>query len=229
MNNQKRTKLIKTIQNRPTSQNERLHELRIEGIEIQKKQDWLWHLLLSSMSTMGNSRGYEGLIMNTENYRLVAYENLLKLEEASRFNNLTSALGNAKVRRYRNKATWLNNNFTFIEACGGLKVIQELLLQTQGIQSKLKLMQIFDGIGQKYARNIFMDLNHPDFESSIAIDERILDVSEALEIDSGKLSYADHEQIFVLIAREAGITPWTLDRLLYNFTKYYLNAIEDPN
>jgi hypothetical protein len=227
MNTQKRLALVEALRRRPKSHNQKLAQLREEGIMISKRPDWLWHLLLSSMSTMGNSRGYDGLILNSDNYLLVSYNTLLNLHENNRFMNLTIALGNAKVRRYTSKAIWLNNNFSFIQDCGGLIVVQSLLLQTRGRQSKIRLMKNFDGIGNKYARNIFMDLNHPDFENSVAIDERITDISENLEVDSINLAYTDHEIIFIEIAKDSGITPWELDRLLYNFKTHYISMLDN--
>ena len=223
MNFAKRALLIQALINRPEEHNIRLDELQNESAKLANKQDWLWHLLLSSMSTMGNSRGYQGLVLNEQNYSLVSYNNLLIVDKDTRLLNLQVGLSKAKVRNYNRKAIWLNSNFNFIQDCGGLTVIQNLLLQTHGRESKLRIMKIFEGIGNKYARNIFMDMNHPDFLDSIAIDYRLMDISKELEIPD--MSYIDHENIFSQIANEAGLMCWQLDRLLYNYKDYYLNAI----
>ena len=225
MNNSKRSLLIQALIQRPVVHDEKLEELKLIAKQISQKSDWLWHLLVSSMSTMGNGRGYEKLINNSANYFLVSYNTLLPLDADTRLFNLEKGLSAATVRRYKRKAIWLNSNLEFIENCGGLTTFQNFLLQTKGRESKLRLLQLFDGIGNKYARNIFMDLYHDDFTNSIAIDERLLDVSSVLEIDINLISYEVHEALFREIADEANITPWSLDRLLYSFKKHYIDAM----
>jgi hypothetical protein len=76
-------------------------------------------------------------------------------------------------------------------------------------------MRQFAGIGDKYARNIWMDVYDPDFRTTIAIDERIKRISAALGVTFR--TYADHERFYQDIAHEAGLDGWDLDRLLYNF------------
>jgi hypothetical protein len=73
----------------------------------------------------------------------------------------------------------------------------------------------FPGIGDKYARNIMMDVYHPDFRDSIAVDARINAISNALGLSFA--SYRDHEAFYLDVAKEAGLNGWELDRLLFNF------------
>jgi hypothetical protein len=227
MNRTKRTLLIQALVNRPQEHDLLLKKLQNEAIELTHREDWLWHLLLSSMSTMGNSRGYEGLIQNLNNYGLVSHSTLKTLDPINRLSNLREGLRAATVRRYNYKANWLDKNFEFIESCGGLKTVQTFILQTTGRDCKLRLLQLFEGIGDKYARNIFMDLYHADFINSIAIDERLLDISNELEIDNQEISYLEHEQLFIAIANDAMLTPWSLDRVLYNFKQYYIDVMSN--
>src|ERR1700678_1195141 len=42
------------------------------------RPDFIWHELLLSFATMGNSRGAEGLIRNQDNYRRVTFEALTR-------------------------------------------------------------------------------------------------------------------------------------------------------
>jgi hypothetical protein len=71
----------------------------------------------------------------------------------------------------------------------------------------------FDGIGDKYARNLMMDVYHPDFRDSISVDERVRKVSAALGFRFE--SYAAHEAFYLGVARAAGLNGWEVDRLLY--------------
>jgi hypothetical protein len=60
-----------------------------------------------------------------------------------------------------------------------------------------------------------MDVYHPDFRDSIAIDARIKSLSASLGLHFA--SYADHEQFYLGVAREAGLNGWELDRLIFNY------------
>jgi hypothetical protein len=159
---------------------ERIQELKNAARE-QERPDWLWHALLVSFATMGNSRGYDGLIRNWENYDRVKYDTLRGLTKEARRRQLRETLHAAKVRMPDRKADWLNENFEMIEAeMGGVEAAKREALGQQGRDAKIKFLQLFEGIGDKYSRNIWMDVYHPDFRESIAIDERIKAISSAL-------------------------------------------------
>ncbi|HEY3853400.1 MAG TPA: hypothetical protein VGO67_03290 [Verrucomicrobiae bacterium] len=76
-------------------------------------------------------------------------------------------------------------------------------------------MKSFSGIGDKYARNIMMDVYHPEFRDSIAVDARIKALSNALGVSFD--SYADHERFYLSVAHDAGLNGWELDRLIFHF------------
>lgn len=99
---------------------------------------------------------------------------------------------------------------------------EQALAQT-GTAAKIAFLRRFKGIGPKYARNIWMDSYHPDFHETIAIDERIRQVTAAL----GYLftNYAQHEQFHLAIAHEAGLQGWELDRLLYHFRDDFIASV----
>jgi hypothetical protein len=84
-------------------------------------------------------------------------------------------------------------------------------------------MKRFYGVGDKYARNIWMDSYHPDFRDAIAVDERIKKATEALGYSFK--TYADHERFYQEVAEDAGLQGWEVDRLLYNHLGEFLDAI----
>jgi hypothetical protein len=69
-----------------------------------------------------------------------------------------------------------------------------------------------------------MDMFHPDFHNSIAVDRRISGILKLLKIPSD-FNYFEKETVLVQLAVESGISPWHLDRLLYSYTKYYTTII----
>lgn len=103
---------------------------------------------------------------------------------------------------------------------GGVAAAKERLLGQAGREAKIKFLQSFHGIGPKYSRNMLMDVYHPDFRDSIAIDQRILSISKALGLSFR--NYNDHEDFYLRVARDAGLNGWELDRLMYRFTDEFL-------
>jgi len=79
----------------------------------------------------------------------------------------------------------------------------------------VKFLKRFVGIGDKYARDMMMDIYHPDFRDSIAVDTRIKNITERLGIRFD--TYEEYEEFYLGVAEEAGLNGWELDRLLYNF------------
>ena len=135
----------------------------------------------------------------------------------------------AKIRMPDKKADWLLENFDRIEAMGGAEAATKIALALSSPEEKIDFMMAFRGIGAKYGRNSWMDLYDPDFRQSIAIDRRITKITEILGLNFGKNQYQAHEAFFQEIAGDAGLEPWELDRLLYQFTDHFLKAIREPS
>lgn len=191
-----------------------LDELKKGHSEIER-DDFLWHFLLQSFSTMGRSSGWQGLIGNKDNYNQITFNALSELSNEKREAVVKSVCRHAKVRMPDKKAKFILGCFNAVNDMGGLKQAKQNLLSAEGRDGKMKFLQQFPGIGPKYARNIMMDVYHEDFRDSIAIDVRIKAISEALGLNFKK--YQEHEEFFLNVARAAGLNGWELDRLMYNF------------
>jgi len=169
-------------------------------------QDFMWEALLRAMSTMGSARGAE-LTRNRQLNERVLEDTLRK----------------AGVRMPSRKMEWLLANLGRIQADGGPLAVKEELEACVGRGVKIKFLRTFRGIGEKYARNIMMDVYDPDFRDSIASDARITNVAEKLGVLTSP--YKQAERFFLRVATEAGLNGWELDRLLYNFTDEVLVAL----
>lgn len=195
------------------------HRLELEHIKAGAAKfdqpDWIWEALLLSFGTMGNSRGAV-LVHNPQIHATVRFDALRELSRDARRDAIETALRAAKVRMPSVKTRWLVENFDRIVADGGLQAVKDRLSECRGIAAKLRFLRTFKGIGQKYARNLMMDVYHPDFRDSIAVDVRIKSVSARLGLAFTR--YADEEKFYLCVARRAGLSGWELDRLLYNFT-----------
>jgi hypothetical protein len=190
------------------------------------RPDFIWHELLLSFATMGNSRGAEGLIRNQDNCRRVTFEALKrKPTKAVRLRELLSVLRAAKVRMPQKKAVWLADAFERVQGMGGPKKAKTELFRREGCEGKIRFWQEFDGIGEKYSRNIMMDVYHPDFRSYIAVDQRIKKISRALGLTFKP--YEPEEKFYLDVAKQAGLEGWELDRMMYGFRDCILDALED--
>src|SRR5262249_1414982 len=111
-----------------------------------------------------------------------------------------------------------------IAEMGGVEVATRTMLNLPTCDEKLRFMKSFDGIGEKYGRNVWMVIYDPSFRHTIAFDERLKKVAGALGLVNA--SYRQAESFYCAMAKDAGLEPWELDRLLYNFTDHFLRIIE---
>lgn len=187
------------------------------------RPDFIWHFLLQSFATMGNSHGWNGLIGNKENYNQVRFDELEKLTHEQRVLVVEDVCQKAKIRMPSKKADFILKCFERVTELGGLETAKQALLELKGRESKIQFLKLFHGIGPKYSRNIMMDVYHEDFRDSIAIDARIKGITEKLGLTFH--CYEDHEDFLLDVANRAGLNGWELDRLMYNFTDEFKHKI----
>jgi endonuclease III len=120
------------------------------------------------------------------------------------------------------KARYIAGCFERIQRIGGPEAAKQRLLQQPGREGKIQFLKQFPGIGDKYARNIMMDIYHQDFRNSIAIDARIQRISTAWGLEFA--SYREHEAFYLRVAERAGLNGWELDRLMFHFTDDFIPA-----
>lgn len=220
----KRAGLIKYLQNLPTSVRARLEELKADGLTMRSRADFVWYFMLTSFATMGNSRGYDGLMADPENMRRLAYDVLAGESPEDCRSTIESVFRKAKIRMPSKKAGWLAANLEMIKGLGGLAAVNVAAFAQNGREAKISFLRQFNGIGDKYARNIWMDVYDSDFRNSIAVDERIKSISRALGV--AFKSYEEHERFYQRLAEDAGLEPWEVDRVLYWNLDRALHAME---
>ena len=190
-----------------------------------RRPDFVWHILLQSFATWGGVRGAEGLINTPSNYDRVTFERLSRDYPKRRHEAIRRVFRKAGIRWPEAKAVLMARNYDLVKEMGGLKEARKKALAGRGREAKIAFMKRFQGIGDKYARNIWMDVYHPDFHDTIAIDLRIKKITEALGHSFKPNEYDQHERFYQDIATEAGLQGWELDRLLFNHTDHFLAAI----
>lgn len=209
-----RTQLVAVVSHLATEKRTHIDRLKKSYSDI-ARPDFLWHYLLQSFATMGRSAGWHGLIATQVNYSRVTYAALQALAESDRLRVAREVCRDAKLRMPNRKGDFITGCFQRVRDLGGPENAKAALLAQPGRENKIRWLKAMPGIGDKYARNIMMDVYHEEFRDSIAVDARIKSVSEQLSLSFA--SYAEHEDFYLSVARQAGLNGWELDRLLYNF------------
>jgi predicted transport protein len=219
----KRSKLVAELSTIPSHMQQCIQKLKTDGEKFRIRPDLLWYLLLQSAATHGNSRGWEGLCGDPVTLNSVSYSKLVPLDAKAREVQILAALRKAKVRMPTIKAPQLASNVARIASMGGVEQASKRMLNLTTRDEKFHFMLQFDGIGEKYGRNVWMDIYDPTFRNTVAVDQRLKKVARVLGFKGS--SYQQTETFYCDIAKDAGIEPWELDRLLYNFTDHFLNVI----
>lgn len=183
------------------------------------RQDFVWFCIVESFGTLGGVRGVEGLMKD----KRVTYSFLRRKSMKEQQHAITKALRDAKVNYWNKKASALFRNLLIVEALGGPTRIKNKLLKMPGRDAKIAFLQIFHQIGPKYGRNIMMDVYHPEFRDSIALDARIKSIASALGLTFKTPDEA--EPFFVEAAHRAGLNGWELDRMMFGFKKDFIQSL----
>ncbi len=219
----KKQRLINALKKMPQEQRDWLEKTKLEGIKLFKKDNFLWYVLLQSFATMGNSRGREWLMKDKNNYQKVSYDNLIHIPGEKVFSHIENVLRESKVRMPQKKAIWLGKNLEFIKKMWGPKIMKEIAGYYKSAECKILFTKQFYWIWDKYARNMWMDAYHPDFHNNIAVDVRIKKILERL--GQSIKQYDKSEKFLLDIAHKAGLNWRELDRLLYQYTEYYISKV----
>jgi hypothetical protein len=193
---------------------------QIAGYE---RDDFIWHYILQSFSTMGSSRGWKGLILTPSNYDRVAWSAIMALTSDERATTLATVFQAAKLRMPLRKAVWATCCYDLIVQMGGPIAVREKINALASKREIILFLCQFPGIGEKYANNIMMDVYHPQFRNSIAVDVRIKNISESIDVSFKR--YSDYENFFLESARLAAMSGWEFDRTMYNFEPEIQRAI----
>ena len=220
----RRQKLVEALRALPEPMRQHLLQSKERASQLRQRPDLLWSELVGAAATLGNSRGWVNLSNDPEALASISYAALRPLTPVQREAQILAVLRKAKVRMPTVKAPRLAANFSRIEDLGGVEEASRTMLGLRSRLEKLAFMKSFHGIGEKYARDIWMDIYDDSFRDAVAIDARVKSVAEALGFNG--TGYESYESFFVAIAADAGLEPWELDRLLYKFTDHFLAAIQ---
>ena len=165
-----------------TDAKQRIEKQKRTAEQRRERSDTLWFELILSMSTWQGSSGSD-LATEEEYYSEVTYNKLLRMPEKERVQHLKQVLLDAGVNMHKKKSRYISSHVNRIESMGGLDAAQQEFESKDGKNAKMNFLKQFKGIGDKYSRNIGMDLFHPDFRDTVALDTRIRNVTDELDIE----------------------------------------------
>jgi hypothetical protein len=70
-----------------------------------------------------------------------------------------------------------------------------------------------------------MDVYHPDFRNSIAVDARIKKITRTLGLTFR--TYEEEEKFYLDVAERAGLKGWDLDRIMYRFRDSVIEGLQE--
>jgi hypothetical protein len=198
-------------------------------------------------------RNFAGGKFLTINKGLIADIYLKKTEEltTSLLHDKIMSVNSFNLSDYENKSTKADswNLFQLFRECNfDVNEIKKKFQKLSIIDSTEKNLGELKGLSKKYSRNIKMDMRTSDSENFIAIDLRINKILNRIGLNFNiEKKYNEIEIFFIKNVIEdklsevilpsyssrptnlKGITPWELDRLIYNLGEENLLELYIPN
>jgi len=168
------------------------------GARLRERDGWAWDVFVQSYATNGGVRVWEGFLKEG-GARLVRWDALLG--EAP-----------AEVDAAAARLEALSHRF---HAVGGPDRMARTWNGHTQPETLLRWLKTFPMIGDKYARNMCMDVSHPLILDHIALDHRIHALCDLVEGAPARIPYQRREGWLRGIAGALGINGWYLDRLLF--------------
>jgi hypothetical protein len=205
--------LVVMLKEAAVKHHERLERTKADSLRWVAHPDRPWNGVVLSAATRGGSARwernvaprYEAELFWTVLDGLSAGARRLRFESVGRF--------------WRRTADWLEAVYRHICGNGGPTVIRAALA-TLDAEAVISFWKTFPDVGDKYARNIMMDIYDSRFrDGRFAVDSRIMSLLPDLGYQ-GRNRYSDQEAFLTALAYEVGIEGWELDRLLYTSTNH---------
>lgn len=136
-------KLVAIVRKLADEKRSMLEEMKKENAQL-SRSDFVWHYLLQSFSTWGNSRGWDGLMGTSKNYDRVAFDTLFKLDPFRRAEQILETFRDAKIRMPDKKAAMASKCFALIQSYGGAEEAREALLSQPGREGKIRFLERFE-------------------------------------------------------------------------------------
>jgi hypothetical protein len=145
---------------------------------------------------------------------------VLKLNDADR-QSLFYGLPNP---RFRTKVEdYIEASYQSIKSAGGPTAVHYKYSKLTDADACIAFFKEFQGIGEKYARNMPMDIHDHRVRNHFALDHRLKTI--LINITGRQLTYQDGEEVLRFIASTLNVDGWTFDRVLYRRYAQIMNDL----
>ncbi len=203
-------------------------ETHWQNITSGKLPHWMWDALIQSFATNGGARHWENVSFLRSAFTTRGHEDpfswpVVLLYSDKELVDWLGVVANPHFQRWEGNRRWL------VEFANEYRDAEKLSRLQDGLAKKdrascLATLNSIAGISDKYARNLLMDVGHPEFmDNSLALDSRIgkflWTLTQRKHAYSAKSSEKWTESELVSIAHGLKISAWEMDRLLFWFAK----------
>jgi len=197
---------------------DRLTGLFEAGERLRRQDGWAWRVFVWSYATNGGVRAWNAFAAEG-GADLVSWDALFADApgDAAAAEARLEALSHRFLspRRASRTRPALLATFRRFHAVGGPDVVARTWMGHTRTETVLGWLKTFEMIGDKYARNMCMDVAHPLILDHIALDHRIHEICDRVEGAPAKAPYRLREGWLRGIAGSLGVDCWHLDRLLF--------------
>jgi hypothetical protein len=179
----------------------RLESTKADALRWGAHPDWPWNGVVLSAATRGGSARWDRNVAPRYDAELswAVVDPLLADERKRRFETVG--------RFWRRTANWLETVYQHIRDTGGPARIRQALAPMDA-ETVISFWTAFPDVGEKYARNIMMDIYDIRFrDGRFAIDSRIKSLLPGLGYQS-RARYGAQEAFLDGLASEVGVRGW---------------------
>lgn len=188
------------------------------GTRLREQDGWAWYVFVQSYATNGGVRTWEAFLADG-GAEQIRWDALF----GDRPDDIDAASARLEALSHRFLTPrWaartrpaLLTTFRRFRAVGGPDRMARNWNGHNQRDSLLDWLKTFQMIGDKYARNMCIDVSHPLILNHIALDHRIHALCDLVEGAPPRIPYRRREGWLRGVAGALGINGWYLDRLLF--------------
>lgn len=210
-----RTDLVRILRTQWQARRAELEAQYVCDQRLAHRPDWPWSGFIVSFATNGGSKRFEQKI--APRVADFAWERVVRMSPEER---RAAAMDLANPRRRHIVVPAFEACFQRLLAAGGPPTIRTEYLSFDSADGRIRYLKSFLGIGDKYARNMAMDVCDPLVVDSFALDSRLRGIAGL--VLRPMPGYRATEAWLRDVAGEVGIRPWYLDRLMYRDYNFIL-------
>lgn len=186
---------------------------------LRETNGWPWYVLVQSYATNGGVARWNTFLEQANGAERIRWECLFAddpddIDAAE--DRLCALSEEFAARRWLSRTRpALLTSLRRVHALGGPDAMALVWNTLPEAQALLCWLKTFPMIGDKYARNMCMDVAHPLIRDHVALDHRLNRICDRVAGAPPSRSYAQREAWLRCLARDLDTDCWHLDRLLF--------------